>query len=382
MNKSIFEYCGADRNKVRWEEHLYDLTPVELVEHEGKKMYFKLEDCFAPCGYGGINGSKLRQAIYLMDEHLKAGGSPDVASASVIGSPQLFMGAMIAHHFGGKTWSVLGVTTPDKCLQHEMVRAASWARTEWSFCGSGFNSALQPFCRELQKEFCPKGLYMQYGITLDHEVETPKAIAEFHKVGGHQVKNIPDNIETLILPFGSANSASSFFTGLAMYPKPNLKRVVLIGIGPNKLRWVEKRLSIIGKELNLPHITAWSKNYVDNRDLEDAPKPKTRRLFGGTPKAEAIEPLFEVEHHDLHTTKRYAYSDLVPAQWGEIEMHPRYEGKVLTYVVENLPHYVNDKSLFWIVGSYPRVADMKENCPELGDEPTEVVHNTFKPAKK
>ncbi|AUR97898.1 tryptophan synthase beta subunit-like PLP-dependent enzyme [Vibrio phage 1.244.A._10N.261.54.C3] len=382
MSKSIYPVCSLDRSKVKWEDHMYDQTPVELHEHEGRKMWFKREDLFAPLGAGGINGSKLRQALYLMEQHLANGGSPDVASASVIGSPQLFMSAALAKHFGGKTWSVLGVTTPDKCIKHEMIKSASWFGVEWSFCGSGFNSALQPFCLELKDKFCPKGLYVQYGITLDHKVESAKAIADFHKVGGHQVKNIPDHIETLVLPFGSANSATSFFTGLAMYPKPNLKKIVLIGIGPNKLEWLDKRLSMIGEELNLPHITAWSKNYFDNRDLEMDTKPKTRRLFGGETAKPKIEPLFEVEHHDLHSTKYYTYNDLIPASWDDIEMHPRYEGKVLTYLQDHLPHHIHEKSLFWIVGSYPRVKDMKANCPELGDEPTEVVHNDFKPKKK
>ena len=39
------------------EDHLLDLTPVENIGG----MWWKREDKFAPLGYGGINGSKLRQ---------------------------------------------------------------------------------------------------------------------------------------------------------------------------------------------------------------------------------------------------------------------------------------------------------------------------------
>ena len=67
LNKqSVFDVFSINRNKVRWEDYLYRLTPVEHIKNkDGKSCYFKREDYFAPLGYHGINGSKLRQAIYL-----------------------------------------------------------------------------------------------------------------------------------------------------------------------------------------------------------------------------------------------------------------------------------------------------------------------------
>lgn len=378
FNKSIFDVCSLDRSKVHWEDYLQAFTPVQLVTNPetGQTMSFKREDCFAPLGYGGINGAKLRQAMWLLHEHIMNGGHPDVFSASVVGSPQLIMGALVSRHYGGETRSVLGVTTPEKCLKHAMVAGATWAGTKWDFIGSGFNSALQPHCRKLMDKYNPNGFFMEYGITLDHEVEEPSRIAAFHKIGGHQVANIPDEIDTLILPFGSANSATSFFTGLAMYPKPNLKKIILIGIGPNKIKWIEKRLTIIGKELGLPNILAWNKNYVHNKDLENpaAAKQKTRKLFGNTNESEQsiVTPLYDIVHHDLHTTGWVRYSDLMDYQWGDIELHPRYEGKVMAYVQQVMPEVIKPTTLFWIVGGYPRVEDMKDAAPELGDIPETV----------
>lgn len=378
INKSVFDVCSLDRSKVHWEDYLQTFTPVQLVKNDetGQSMLFKREDCFAPLGYGGINGAKLRQAIWLMNEHLKCGGHPDLFSASVVGSPQLIMGALVSRHYGGVTRSVLGVTTPEKCLKHAMVAGATWAGTQWDFIGSGFNSALQPHCRKLMAKYNPDGFFMEYGITLDHEVEEPSRISAFHVVGGHQAANIPDEVDTIVLPFGSANSATSFFTGLAMYPKPNLKKIILIGIGPNKIKWIEHRLSIIGKELDLPNILAWSKNYIHNKELEnpETVKPKTRKLFGNTieNKSSKVYPLYEVEHHDLHTTGWVAYSDLMDYQWGDIELHPRYEGKVMSYIQKVMPEVIKPTTLFWIVGGYPRVEDMKVSVPELGDIPSEV----------
>lgn len=380
INKSIFDVCSLNRSKVKWEDYISEHTPVQLVSNPetGQQMQFKREDCFAPLGFGGINGAKLRQAMWLIQEHLDKGGHPDLFSASVVGSPQLIMGALIARHYGGECRSVLGVTTPDKCMKHAMVAGSVWAGAQYDFIGSGFNSALQPHCRKLMAKYNPDGIFMEYGITLDHEKESPARIAAFHAVGGEQVANIPEGVDTLVLPFGSANSATSFFTGLAMYPKPNLKKIILIGIGPNKIKWIEKRLDIIGKEMGLPNILAWKKNYVHNKDLEtaEAQKPKTRQLFGNScgieKKASIVNPLYTVEHYDLHTTGWVKYSDLMDYQWGDIELHPRYEGKVMNYIQQNMPEVIKPTTLFWIIGSYPRVEDMKAAAPELGDIPEEV----------
>ena len=43
-----------------------------------------------------------------------------------------------------------------------------------------------------------------------------------------------------------------------------------------------------------------------------------------------------------------------PYSYGGIAFHPRYEGKCLNYIKENLAHFrslLNANSLFWIVGS-------------------------------
>ena len=61
MSQSIFKTLSTDRKVVKWEDYLRHLTPVE--NHQG--VWFKREDYFAPLGYGGPNGSKMRQLIWL-----------------------------------------------------------------------------------------------------------------------------------------------------------------------------------------------------------------------------------------------------------------------------------------------------------------------------
>ena len=106
MNKTIFDILSLDRNLVHWEDYLYKHTPCELVVNPetNQQVWFKREDYFAPLSnYAnakqGINGSKLRQAIWLMVEHLKAGGSPDIIHGTVVGSPQSPMATAVSRHF-------------------------------------------------------------------------------------------------------------------------------------------------------------------------------------------------------------------------------------------------------------------------------------------
>jgi adenylate kinase family enzyme len=80
---TVFGLQSFDRDVCSWEDHLLDLTPVENIGG----MWWKREDKFAPIGYGNINGSKLRQLIWLFSQKRY----PGVVSGAVTGSPQLPM---------------------------------------------------------------------------------------------------------------------------------------------------------------------------------------------------------------------------------------------------------------------------------------------------
>lgn len=150
-------------------------------------------------------------------------------------------------------------------------------------------------------------------------------IEAFHRVGSEQVKNIPDHIEHLLIPAGSCNSLTSILYGLGRFRPKSLRTVHLFRIMGNVAKhqkWTNERLDIIrkvtGEELSLPY------KFVEH-DLVD----------GG------------------YTT----YKDMKPYSYGGISFHPRYEGKCLNYIKENLAHFrsqLNDNSLFWIIGSQPQ----------------------------
>ena len=81
-------------------DKLTEITPVE--DHEG--LWFKREDKFAPLGYGGINGSKLRQLIWMLERHKEK----VILSAANPRSPQVIMGSVLAALQGRQFVQFLG----------------------------------------------------------------------------------------------------------------------------------------------------------------------------------------------------------------------------------------------------------------------------------
>lgn len=381
MNGSIFDFLSIDRRVSRWEEKLYEMTPVQLIEDGDLKMHFKRGDFFAPLGYGGINGDKLRVAIWLMTEHLKNGGSPDIIHGTVVGSPQSPMATAVSRHFGGETITVLGATKPETAIKHDMVSMSAWFGSKFDIVGSGYNSTIQPRAKKLVQESSKKPFYLEYGITTDHKIETNTAerVRDFHTVGAYQVKNIPKDVSRLVIPAGSCNSCMSVLLGLALWPQEHVKEVHLIGIGPNRIRWIEERLRLIKSTdpALFRKLDTFDRLYTDSPELMPGAEEKTRhtnKLWGRKEQIQQVEkPSFTVTHYDLHTTNWVRYNDLMPNQFGEVELHPRYEGKVLQYLKEKLPHLIGEDSLFWIVGSKPSVEAMKPACPELGEVPESII---------
>lgn len=322
---------------VCWSDMVDTLTPVD---QGASGLLYKREDAFAPLGYGGINGSKLRQLIFLM-EHMD-GGEGVVTACSVL-SPQSSMTAVVGRHFGIPVRVILGATHHESAVKHENVKIAVAAGAKLEFIKVAYNPALQRACAARADQ---DGLYtVPYGITTPYGAP-PMDVARFHLVAAPQVVNIPGQVRTLIIPFGSANSATGILTGLAKYGTGAISRVVLVGIGPNRLAWLYKRLQQIedATGLEITSLFDWNTH---------GPVRQVGRSSG---------PVL-LDHYDLHTTGYVKYSDRRPWRSDGIDFHPTYEGKVMQWLDRERPHWykpADGTSLFWIIGSEPHLSAMKE----------------------
>lgn len=309
-----------------WIDTIYDLTPVE--EHSG--MTFKRDDKFAPKGYGHINGAKMRQCIWLVDEWVKTKGIKGVVSGSVSQSPQHAFISEICKHYG------IGcvITHAKKDINDSpYLRLAKQNGSKLIYSKVGYAKTLGALSKKLLDRL-DNHEYLETNITVEESVNTWDRIEQFHRVGAEQVKNIPEHIDTLIIPCGSCNSVTSILYGLALFPKP-LKKIILMGIGnhgSNNLGYIENRIK---------HIAEWKGIDIDNMfDWEYMNNPR---------------PKYSMFHYNLNGSGFCKYTDTMHEKADSITFHPRYEGKCIRYIKTYLKHLWKPTTMFWIVGSDMRL---------------------------
>ncbi len=330
MENSVFDIQSIDRNRVKWEHYLLKPTPVQKIGD----LWFKREDYFAPLGYGSINGSKLRQCIWIVNGWVKTKPLRGVISGSVAGSPQHPFIASICNHYGLGCLILTGTSDP---LKHKNMELASKVGAKFHKVNIGYARALQSKAFQL-KEKLPDHEVLETNITLDERLNPAGMIENFHRIGAHQVDNIPEHIETLVIPCGSCNSVVSVLYGIHLFKPKGLKRIVLVGIGNNgsfNLEYIPNRLRIIGKVLN-----------------EDV-NATFNYCFSSSGSAGGIK----VDHVNPNGEGFCGYEDWMPYQYGELELHPRYEGKCFNYFQaykDKFSYIFQDTTLFWVVGSEPK----------------------------
>lgn len=324
-----------DGTEARWSERSYDLTPI----HQGRVSY-KREDLFAPLGYGSINGTKLRQLIYLVDDAAAHGATGVLTGASVL-SPQVSMTALVAKHYRLPCVIVLGGTKAETAIKHPNVALAAAADAGFVFAPVGYNPALQRAVANLAAEREMAGWYrLAYGISTPAEADTA-AILKFHLVGAHQAKSIGSKTERLVMTAGSCNSCTSVLLGIAQHRPPALREINLIGVGPTKLAWMYDRLVRMGDLLGLDVAGLYRPDYPDHPLLQEAQRPGP----GGD---------IVVRYDDLHARKYCTYQDRMPWTADGIDFHPTYEGKAMRWLDgQAWWQAAGPETLFWIVGSAP-----------------------------
>jgi len=330
MIDTTFDVCSLDRRLIKWEDHIHDLSPVQQVGD----MYFKREDFFAPLGYGNINGSKLRVCIWLISEAVKA-GAKGVIHGAVTGSPQHPMVATICKHFGIPCVDVVGSKDIEK---HKNLAIAKQMGATFEFCDVGYAKTLEANAYRLAKEKYKGYFVLETNITVNEGRNSAERIRTFHGVGAEQAKNIPDHIETIMIPAGSCNSVVGVLMGIPFFRPKNLKKIVTFGIGNYGSKdpdFIRRRLELIDWAPGLPsnYVFPFKKDGVLSFTSDASP--------------------YIIEHHDINGSGFCQYSDLMPYTHESIEFHPRYEGKIWNYMKKypkKFEQYMNPKTMFWIVG--------------------------------
>ena len=349
---SIFPVLSIDRKLTQWEDYLLKPTPVE----QHGSFYFKREDYFAPLGYGGINGSKLRQAIWLMKQAVDQ-GSTGVIHGAVTGSPQHPMIAAIARHYGIPAVSVIGTKDITK---HETLLMAKQFGASFLECNVGYAKTLENKAMKAVENGHSGYFWLETNITVDAKRNPASRVEQFHRLGSEQVANI-ENVESIIVPAGSCNSVVSVLYGIARFRPKGLKKIILMGIGAygsSNPGYVYERLGVIEQAVGTP--------------LRDLFRPRFVNDPGREPLlANVSSDSYELVHFNVNNGCGACsdceggfceYNDLMPASYHGIELHPRYEGKTFHYMHAHKEAFKKELGdgarLYWIVGSKPSAQAM------------------------
>jgi hypothetical protein len=220
------------------------------------------------------------------------------------------MAGVLARQFGMDCTIILGGSNQESAPRHPSVRIAVEHGAKIEHVPVGYNPYLQAAAGRRAAQI--EGAYwLRYGITPPPDA-SPDDLLDFHNVGADQASNLPPDLETLVVPFGSGNSAAGVIVGLDRRRPPALKRLVLVGIGPDRRRWLDQRLEAIGVRVPVA-----------------------------------------VEHIDLHGTGWVRYGDRMPGEADGITLHPTYEGKVVRYLDQAQPEWWRRRdgtTCLWIVG--------------------------------
>ena len=281
------------------------LTPWQL--REGR--WYKREDLHRNAY--GVNGAKFRACRHLITQAVIREGVDTIVTAQSVRSPQAAITATICEEMDLDCYVIVGASKPETAVKHVSVRIAveAGAHLDTSM-RVAYNGVIQPYGAKLAQEL--GGWQVPYAISPPAD-SSPESLQAFLGVGGAQVANLPVEVKTLVIPFGSGNSTAGVLYGLSRLALQVPDKVVLVGVGPDRTEWLWSQLEKAG---------------VSRDDLP------------------------EIEHIPLHGWFA-EYADLMPETVDGIVMHPTYEGKVVRYLNLAKPEWWTSRdgsTGLWIVG--------------------------------
>jgi 1-aminocyclopropane-1-carboxylate deaminase/D-cysteine desulfhydrase-like pyridoxal-dependent ACC family enzyme len=189
----------------------HELTPVE--KHGG--FFFKRDDLYKPFEDFDITGGKTRQCLYLVETNLdsiRRDSSSTIATAASVHSPQATIVARVAKEFGLKCIIGHGAKDP---LKHRAMQMCVdlGAELVTLVTNNAYNNVLYSHLARLNQT------RPFFTINFGYQALTnPEAIIEMN---ANQVKNLPDDLDMLVVNVGSGVSGSGILVGLEKY-KPHL----------------------------------------------------------------------------------------------------------------------------------------------------------------
>lgn len=265
------------------------------------KVYILKErdDLFQPFGENTVNGGKLRQC-YMLVESVKKNFDGVISCCSIY-SPQAPITAAVANNFGMKCIICYGGTTYERLKLYRMPTICRHYKAKIRIISkSGIHKILYNKAKKIAQQ--EKLFVVDYGFNIINYSDILLSAVS------NQVKNIPDELDNLVITCGSGITTIGVIIGLHKFHK-KVKKIYLVCTAPNRDKLIQQTIQ--------RHEIKQSYTMID-----------------------------------LFHTKGFKYEVGVKESIGNIELHPNYEAKAYRWLKNNL-NYKEQKTLLWIVGSKP-----------------------------
>jgi hypothetical protein len=295
----------ADQGECMLLETMQELTPVE--EYDG--IQYKRDDTFLPFRDIPVNGGKLRQCLTLLynaERAIKDHHQGTVITATSVHSPQGVIVTRAAKEFGMKSIIGFGNAKPveEMIKKHKVIQTIKNLGGEVIVLSKmGYNNVLYSRLADINKV---KNYYtVLFGINLDTD---PDAIVNSIS---HQVENLPDDLDTLVIPTGSGITSGGIIKGVYDRIKDGT---------------MNKKIKIVSLQ-------------ISGYDRTDT----INKIIGTINR-------FDLNWKEVDD-KTYPYSKKVDVKIADnFELDNVYESKAWLWMKNNID-LKNNKTLFWVVGN-------------------------------
>lgn len=274
----------------------FDLTPVEKIGG----LFFKREDKFKPFPFSRVNGSKLRQCIMLLEKNKEQARNGIITATSIL-SPQAVITSAVAKNIGVDCTIMYGGTTAKKILSMPYPTACLNMGSKIKIvANTGRTAVIGAKAKEFQKE--NGGYVIRYGFDMKENIDC------FLESVSEQVKNIPDELENIVVTVGSAITIVGILYGISLYGK-KVRNVFGVGVAPNRQNKIGFYLDLLGCD----KIVQSPLHYIDA----------------------------------FNKYKGFKYENVFNEAYYGIRFHPRYEAKAFRWLRAS---HLEGETLFWITG--------------------------------
>ena len=208
-----------------------------------------------------ISGGKVRQMISLVEDRLveiKNYYNNTVISGVSVDSPQAVIISTVAKKYGLDCILVYGNKSIEKLIEkRSMVENAINNATRVELCNVGYQNVLDSKVKTLCENEKPY-FQIKFGINLDNNKDALVTSV------ANQVKNIPDDVDYIVVPCGSAIMYSGILKGLEKFNK----KARVIGIQISGIDMINTVYKIVGEELASKHTFIVDKTYNYHKKLK------------------------------------------------------------------------------------------------------------------